>query len=64
MLTVPTTPRPSDPVLPDPGGLTWVCLHLATQRRLPVPEGRSGAVAGTIEGVRSRPIRCPALINP
>jgi hypothetical protein len=64
MLTVPTTPRPSIPVLPDPGGWTGVCPHLATQLRMPLPERRSVAVAGIIEGIQSRPIRCPVSINP
>ena len=44
MLTVPTTPRPSDPVLPDPGGWTGVCLHLVTQPR----------TAGSGEEIRGR----------
>jgi hypothetical protein len=64
MLTVPTTPRPSDPVLPDPGGWTGVCPHLVTRLQKPAPKRRPGDVAGIIEGIQSRPFRCPASINP
>jgi hypothetical protein len=64
MLTVPTTPRLFDPGLPDQGGWTGVCLHLATQLRTPGSARGFEAIAGITEGVQSRSIRCPASINP
>ena len=64
MLIVPTTPIPFDPDLPNPGGRTEVCLSLNSQPRIPVTEGRSSAVKGIAEAIRSHPIDRPSSKNP
>ena len=64
MLTVPTTPRQSDPGLPDPGGWPSVCLRLVILLRPPFPERRSAARTGIADAIRSHPVHRPASINP
>ena len=64
MLTVPTTPRQSDPGLPDPGGRPPVCLRLVILLRTPFPEWNSAVRTGIIDTNWSHPVHRPASINP
>jgi hypothetical protein len=64
MLTVPTTPRQSDPGLPDPGGWPPVCLRLDILLRTSVSERKSAARTGITDAIRSHPVHRPASINP
>ncbi len=64
MLTVPTTPRQSDPGLLDPGGWPPVCLHLVILLRTPGSERKSAVRTGITDAIRSHPVLRPASINP
>ena len=64
MLTVPTTPRQSDPGLPDPGGWPPACLGLVVLLRTPGSEMKSAARTSITYAIRSHPVQRPASINP
>jgi hypothetical protein len=64
MLTVPTTPRQSNPGLPDPGGWPPVCLRLVILLRTSISERKSASRTGITDAIRSHPVHHPASINP
>lgn len=64
MLTVPTTPRQSDPGLPNPGGWPPACLNHVIKVRTLVAEMKSEARTAITGAIQSHPIHRPASINP